>query len=74
MKEGVMFLLFVIAGLILAATTCIFEMVYLLSSGLLAQRLAEGDIVVIPVFAIFILFAGFACYLIAMIIRGEVKR
>ena len=45
MKEGVMFPLFVIAGLILVATTCIFTMVYLLSSGLLAQRLAEGDIV-----------------------------
>ena len=74
MRKGIAFPLFVIVGLILAVAICISGAIYLLSSGLLAQRLAEGDIVVIPVFAIFIFFAGFACYLIAIIIREGVKR
>ena len=73
MKEGVMFPLFVIVGLILAVAICISGAIYLLSSGLLTQRLAEGDIVVIPVFAFLIFIASFICYLLAMIIREGVK-
>jgi len=73
MRKGIAFPLFVIVGLILAVAICISGAIYLLSSGLLTQRLAEGDIVVIPVFAFLIFIASFICYLLAMIIR-EVKR
>ena len=73
MKEGVMFPLFVIVGLILAVAICICGAIYLLSSGLLTQRLAEGDIVAMPIFAFLIFIASFICYLIAMIIREGVK-
>jgi len=73
MRKGIAFPLFVIVGLILAVAICISGAIYLLSSGLLTQRLAEGDIVVIPVFAFLIFIASFICYLLAMIIREGVK-
>ena len=74
MRKGIAFPLFVIVGLILAVAICISGAFYLLSSGLLAQRLAEGDIVTIPIFAFLIFITGFACCLLAMIIREEVSR
>ena len=73
MRKGIAFPLFVIVGLILAVAICISGAIYLLSSGLLAQRLAEGDIVAMPIFAFLIFIVSFICYLLAMIIR-EVKR
>jgi len=69
MKEEAVFLLFVFVGLILAVAICVSGIIYLLSSGLLTQRLAEGDIVTIPAFAFLIFIVGFICYLLVMIVR-----